>query len=89
MGEYQWSNQVKNNHRVYKLVGAELFLQMNNDGLWTVCSSLADEECWLVNQALSTTPPEQGWRYLDTGKEDETLQAVPCNASKNFLSNYG
>ena len=88
MGEYQWSSQVKNNHRVYKLVGAEAFLQMNDDGLWSICSSLTEEECWLVNQAPSTLPLELSWKYLNTGEEDKSLQAVQCNASQNFQSNH-
>ena len=90
MGEYQWTKELKNNNRVYKLVDVDQFLQVRSDGFWSVCSTKSEETCKMFNPTLSTTPSIPGWKYLDRNGEeevDDTFQVVTCDATINFLNN--
>jgi hypothetical protein len=88
MGEYQWTNRIKNKHNVYKMVDRKQYLFFGDSGKWNVCENRNGSSCSLINPTGSNNPTSTGWKYFDNDKvqhEDSTLKVVFCNATSNFI----
>ena len=91
LGEYQWTKDTRKGYPVYvnENNAGRSQLQVNNDGLWSICKDGYCGSFWIVASASATTTPDrEGWTYRNSSGEwaDDTITVRPCNATSNYIT---